>query len=75
MKNYIRIINLDNEVEARLIESELEKRNIPFFIQSHYDLAYDGIFQTQKGWGYIEAPPDYQDEIIKIYKDLMSEDE
>ena len=42
----------------------------PHRIRSYHDSAYDGIFQAQKGWGVVLAPPEYQEEIQSIYQDL-----
>ncbi|MFZ5517177.1 MAG: hypothetical protein ACOY90_11095 [Candidatus Zhuqueibacterota bacterium] len=67
------IIYFDNEVEARLLEAILKERNIPHVIKSYHDLAYDGLFQLQKGWGHLEAPESYRDEIETICDDLSGE--
>ena len=65
-----KIIVLANEIEANLIESILKDRNIPHLIKSYHDIAFDGLFQFQKGWGHVEAPDSYEDEIKEIYNDL-----
>ena len=73
MGNYIKIAVLDNEIEARLLESVLRERNIPHLLRSYHDTAYDGLFQTQKGWGIISAPLSFRKEIEAILDDLRSE--
>ena len=70
MDEYKKIVVLDNEIEAQLIDSILTERNIPHRMKSYHDSAYDGIFQAQKGWGHIEAPLRYKGEIIAIHADL-----
>ena len=65
-KEYVKIVILENEVEARLLDSVLKERNIPHVMISYYDTAYDGLYQTQKGWGYISAPIAYHEEIQDI---------
>jgi len=70
MDEYKKIVVLDNEIEAQLMDSILTERNIPHRMKSYHDSAYDGIFQTQKGWGHIEAPLRYKGEIIAIHADL-----
>ncbi len=70
MGEYKKIVVLDNEIEARLMDSILTERNIPHRLKSYHDSAYDGIFQAQKGWGHVEAPVDYKEEIIAIHADL-----
>jgi len=39
-------------------------------MKSYHDTAYDGIFQVQKGWGHVEAPESFRDEIIAIQQEL-----
>jgi hypothetical protein len=70
MEDYSKIAILDNEVEARLIESILKEREIPHMLRSYHDTAYDGLFQTQKGWGEIRAPESYEEEILAIIDEV-----
>ena len=65
-QKYKKITVLDNEIEARLLGSILNERDIPHLIMSYYDTAYDGLYQTQKGWGYISAPETFHQEIQEI---------
>jgi hypothetical protein len=73
MEDYIKAALLENEFEAQVMDSMLTERDIPHLIRSYYDTAYDGLFQTQLGWGYVSAPADYQQEIEEILFDLRSE--
>ena len=73
MEDYIKIVTLDNEIEANLLESILTERYVPHRMRSYYDTAYDGLFQTQKGWGYVSAPEGYKEEIMEILTDLRKE--
>jgi len=75
MDGYEKIVVLDNEIEAQLMDSILTERNIPHRMRSYHDSAYDGIFQAQKGWGHIEAPLSYKEEIIAIQADLPVKDQ
>lgn len=70
MARRTKILVLRNEAEARLLEATLVERNIPHFLKSYHDLAYDGIWQVQLGWGQVDAPPEYRAEIEAIYADL-----
>ena len=70
MEEFKKILILENEIEARLLDSVLNERDIPHRIKSYHDSAYDGIYQAQKGWGVVEAPPSCKEEIISIYQDL-----
>ena len=73
MEDYKKAALLDNEIEASLLGSILSERDIPHLIISYYDTAYDGLFQTQKGWGYVSVPEAYQKEILEIISDLRKE--
>jgi len=70
MSDYKIILELENEVTAKLLESVLRGREIPHHIRSYHDSAYDGLFQLQKGWGHIVAPKAFEDEIKQIFADL-----
>ncbi len=70
MEGYKKIATLENEIEARLLESILTERHIPHLMRSYHDTAFDGLFQTQKGWGYVGAPESYEEEIMEIISDL-----
>lgn len=72
MDDYIKIIELNNEIEASIMEDILADRDIPYLIISYHSLAYDGIFQIG-GWGHIEADPQYQEEIKEIYQKAVKE--
>ena len=70
MPDYQKILTLQNEIQAVALESELKSRNIPHFIRSYHDTVYDGIYQQTKGWGIVEAPVEYKNDILEILKDL-----
>ena len=73
MEDYKKTVTLDNEIEARLLESILKERGIPHRMRSYHDTAYDGLFQTQKGWGIINAPESYGEEIREILSDVRNQ--
>ncbi len=68
MKDSERIAVLENEVEARLLDAELAKRDIPYRMRTYHDSAYDGVFQGVYGWGQVEAPSEYRDDILRILR-------
>lgn len=74
MENYKKAATLDNHFEAQLLESVLREREIPHLMRTYYDTAFDGLFQTQKGWGYVSVPPKYLDEVREILFDLRQSD-
>ncbi len=70
MERFKKILILDNEIQARLLDSILTERAIPHRMKSYHDSAYDGLFQAHQGWGHVEAPQEYAEEIKIIYNDL-----
>ena len=75
MNDFKKILTIENEIEAQLLDSILTDYEIPHCIKSFYDSAYTGIYQSQKGWGRVEAPETFRDEIMEIYKNLSSGEE
>jgi predicted DNA-binding transcriptional regulator len=72
MDEYTRVAILENEIEARLIDSILSERKIPHRMQSYHDTAYNGLYQSQKGWGYVSAPESCHKEIKEIISEVRS---
>jgi hypothetical protein len=73
MEDYTKIAVLENEIEAALLESVLAERGIPHIMRSYHDTAYDGLFQTQKGWGTVSAPDSCHQEISEILSDIRED--
>ena len=67
---FVTILVVQNEVEAMLIDSILNEREIPHVMRTYHHLALDGIFQVHKGWGQVDAPESFRQEITEIYADL-----
>lgn len=74
MARFKKILVLNNEVEARLLDAVLEEKQIPHLMRSYHDRAYDGLWQQQRGWGHVEAPEDHEERIRSIYEDLRGQD-
>jgi hypothetical protein len=70
MVDYVKVTVLDNEIEAQLLDSILEERDIPHLMVSYHDTAYDGLFLTQKGWGHVSAPTPFKQEILEILTEV-----
>ncbi len=75
MECFVKAAILENEFEAQLLDSILVERNIPHCITSYHDTAYNGLFQTSLGWGYVSAPLFCVDEIREILYELRVEAE
>ncbi|MFP4300662.1 MAG: hypothetical protein ACLFPW_14805 [Spirochaetaceae bacterium] len=69
-KRFKHIIDIENEAQAARLGGLLEEEEIPHRIVRNYDNVYAGIFIPQYGWGYVEAPEEYRDQIVDLYLDL-----
>ena len=72
MNKAVKILILNNPIEANLLDGLLIEREIPHLIRSYHDSAYDGLWQIQSGWGHLEAPEEFREEILKIYNEMSS---
>ena len=75
MESYSKILVLENEMEAQRLASILEQDGIPHVVRSYHDSVYDGIFQSQRGWGHLEAPEKYTEKIREIFEKMKNERE
>jgi hypothetical protein len=73
MEAFVKIAIVENGFEAQVLESILAERGVPHFMRSYHDTAYDGLYQTLKGWGHVSAPASYREEILEILSDLRKE--
>ena len=67
-----KVDDIRDEIEGQQLRAILLEEGIPHHIRSYHDTAYDGLFQVQLGWGYVEAPATYKDRIKAILEDLRS---
>ena len=65
-----KIVVLDNQFEADIFEEVLNDNNIPHLIRSYDDSAYGSLYQLAKGWGKVEAPPEYEEQIKELLQEL-----
>ncbi|MEI7499033.1 MAG: hypothetical protein WCK84_01190 [Bacteroidota bacterium] len=70
METYEKILVLNNEFEAGLMEEVLSDRKIPHGIITSDDTALGGIMEMEFGWGYLEAPAKYKSEILQVYREI-----
>jgi len=69
-ETFERIAVLDSEVQAQVLDATLADRGIPHVIHSYYSRAYDGLFQLSSGWGHVEAPSKFREEIHAILEGM-----
>ena len=73
MSKFIKILELENEIEATILEKLLKERQIPYILKNFHDSALDGLYQMQYGWGIIESYEKYYDVITKIYNEFVKQ--
>ena len=73
METYEKILVLNNEFEASLLEEVLNDRKIPHGIVTSDDTALGGIMEMEFGWGYVEAPERCKEEIMRIYEEIVKQ--
>jgi hypothetical protein len=71
MKNnkMINLLKPENEAEANVLKSVLEEHGIYAEIKSFHDTAYDGLFQSQYGWGVISVSEEDLPEAKRIIEE------
>jgi hypothetical protein len=70
MDRIVKILVLNNAIEANLLDGLLKEREIPHVIRSYHDSAYDGLWQIQSGWGQLDAADEFREEILEIYNGM-----
>jgi isopentenyldiphosphate isomerase len=70
MSKSVKILTFNNGIEANLLGEILTEKDIPHIIRSYHDSAYDGLWQTPSAWGFLEAPPEFKEEILKTYAEM-----
>jgi len=73
MEPYEKILTLNNQFEASRMKDILTQKNIPHGIVSSADSVFGGVTRIEFGWGYLEAPAQYKEEILKIYNEAEKE--
>lgn len=71
MERFKKVVVFDHEIQAQRLDGVLTERGIPHLLRSYDDLAYGGLFQSQKGWGQLEAPERFHREVTAIFADLI----
>lgn len=73
MDGYLKIAIIENEFEAQLLQSILDEQGIAYYVRSYYDIAYDGLFQKNKGWGAVYAPEESKKIIVDTIEGIRNQ--
>jgi len=66
-------IVLNNGTEADLLSLILKERSIDFVIISYHDSAMNGLWQTQKGWGFAGVDAKDEDKVREILAEIQKD--
>jgi len=67
---FVKIKALDDQFEADVIKDILEKDGIPVIVRSFHDSSFDGIYESQKGWGVVMVPNEFRKIANTLIKDI-----
>jgi hypothetical protein len=67
------IHTLSNRFEGDLLLDALKKEEIPAFLRSFEETAYDGLFVCQRGWGWIMVPEELSSRSLEIIRPLIED--
>jgi len=62
---------LDNAVQASVLEGLLRQEGIPSKVVRHGEALWGYAEQASEGWGHLEAPDEYKDEVNELYHDFL----
>jgi len=68
---FVPVMSLEDQFEADVMKDALEKEQIPVLIRSFRDTSFDGIFESQKGWGVVMVPDEFRQrakEVLSLIK-------
>ena len=67
---FVNIKTLENQFEADVIKNILEENGIPVIVRSFRDSSFDGIYESQKGWGVVMVPDEFRKRANAVIKDI-----
>ena len=65
-----KIVAIQSEVQAQILDDILDERGIPHMMRSYHDSALDGLIQASRGWGQLDAPSEYKEQILAIVEEM-----
>ena len=61
---------VENRFEGDRISQSLREAEIPFFVKSFLDTAYDGLYVPQKGWAMVLVPEAFVQDAERIISEI-----
>ncbi len=60
----------ESAFEADRFKAGLEQEGFTVLVRTFHDTAYDGIYEAQKGWGYVEVPEEDRERAERVVAEL-----
>lgn len=67
-----RVHTLANEIEAQVLMHALAEEGIDAVVQTYRELAFDGIFIPQRGWGCILTREEDAERAVGVIRDALA---
>jgi hypothetical protein len=71
---FVKVKIVENQFEADIIKGVLENEGVPVMVRSFHDTSFDGIFESQKGWGVILVPDGKKEKALIVIEQLKDSD-
>lgn len=68
----IRLTTLENQFETDLITHALDEEGIEYVVKTFHDTAYDGIYETVKGFAMLLVEESAEDRAREIVDELRA---
>jgi len=72
-EEFVPVRVVENAFEADRIRATLDEQGIPVLVRTFEDTAYDGIYVSQKGWGYVEVPESEKERAERIVAKFLDD--
>jgi hypothetical protein len=72
MARWVKAGIVDNRFEGDRVSQALKEAEIPFFMKSFLDTAYDGLYIPQKGWGAVMVPEELEGEAQRVISEVKN---
>lgn len=73
MSDFTKVHTLTNQFEADVLSDALKQAEIPVIVRPFRETAYAEIFVTQKGWGWIMVPHEFEDRAKNIIQSALED--
>ncbi len=65
-------LKLNNQYESDILTEILDDYKIPYALIKNHSVVYDGIFENQFGWGYLEIDKKFEEKVRELYNQFKN---